>query len=69
MSDNPITETNTDSDDYQLEYYKVTLTIATMCGDPDQWDWEELIGDTVLEVNSVKMQLTLMPSEDEEETK
>lgn len=51
------TETDSVSDDTPVEYYEVRLVIATHCGDPDNWAWEELIGDTVMEVNSIKMKL------------
>lgn len=39
------------------EYYEVRLILATEDGDPDEWGWEDLIGDTVIEVNSKKMEL------------
>lgn len=55
------TETDVISDDAPLEYYEVTLLITTRCGDPDNWGWEELIGDTVIEVTSRKMNLVEVP--------
>ena len=32
--------------------YHVTLVVETEEGDPQKWDWLDLIGDTVLSVNS-----------------
>lgn len=48
------------------EIYRVTLVIATEEGDPDEWGWEELIGDTVISVNSTKLLLTEAPKEENE---
>lgn len=44
------------------EIYRVTLVIATEEGDPDEWGWEELIGDTVISVNSTRLVLKEAPA-------